>query len=233
MDICQNGWPVLTLSQTSTFLAPNGKLVYCNPLAVNLMAYATWHWHRRVEPLPRATYQTEPNARSGYVIVHAWRPGTKILGTQTFSNHGSGLAADINGHLHPYEFAVGTANYRDGFTYNGRLQLEAIQRELIAYGADMRLGKDFARPRRDAMHFEFWGSRDRMSNANRNVARNGWVFPRKLGDNARLQKVLGVTPDDIVGPRTFAAIAAVQKKFGLKADGWAGARTLSKLGFQY
>lgn len=228
-NYCQNGLPVLSLSQTRTFLAPNGKLVYTHPNAVDLMAYVTWHWHRRIEPLKPATYKEEPNARSGYVVIHAWRPGTKIMGTNVFSNHGSGTAMDVHGEKHPYEYAVGTANYHDGFTASGRNQLRAIKSELARYGANLKLGIDFASPRRDAMHVEFWNSPAELASANKRLRAAGWAFPKRRGDIAGYQRALGIYADDHHGTSTTEAVKAFQRRKGLFADGYVGNRTLAKL----
>lgn len=229
----QNGWAIIPLEDTASFLAPNGKLVYCHPYVVDLLAYVVWHWHFRIEPLPAATYKTEPHARSGFVVVHGWRPGTKILGTKTYSNHGSGTALDVNGHKHPYEYSLIQAGraYHDGFTYSGRLALRAIKRELAAFGArDFRLGIDFARPRRDAMHVELWGGGSELKEANERIRRAGWVLPKKLGQIAAYQRKLGLTGDDHHGPRTTAAVKSFQRRNGLYPDGYVGRRTLTALG---
>ena len=227
MATAQNGWPVIPLTATTTFLAPNGKLVYCHPLARDILGYLAWRWHFELTPLPAATYNEGDSAadyrkgvRDGLVVIHGWRPGTKIAGTNVYSNHGSGLAMDINGHLHPYEY-TSPKPYRDGFTSAQRTTLRSFRGAIRNLGGNdiLRIGLDFASPRRDAMHLELWGTRAQLDRCAAAIRSAGWIIPTRRGQIAEYQRIVGAKADDRHGPATTAAVRAYQGRLGVPATG--------------
>lgn len=97
---------------------------------------------RRVEPV---------------VKVNGWRSAAynREVGGDPGSNHISGTAVDINGHLHPYEILLPAsqrgAAYRSGWS---SAQVAEIRRILAESGGLFKWGLDFKSPWRDAMHFD-------------------------------------------------------------------------------
>lgn len=226
MATAQNGWPVIPLEDCATFLAPNGKLVYCAPAARDILGYLAWRWHFEVTPLPPATYNEgdgrdhRRGVRDGLVVIHGWRPGTKIKGTNVYSNHGSGLATDTNGHLHPYEY-TSPKPYRDGFTSAQRNALRSFRGAIRNLGgADLlRIGLDFSPPRRDAMHLELWGTRAQLDRCAAAIRASGWIIPTRRGQIADYQRIVGADADDRHGPATTAAVKAFQRRLGVPRTG--------------
>lgn len=226
MATAQNGWPVIPLDQCETFLAPNGKLVYVEPSARDILGYLAWRWHLEVTPLPPATYNEgdgrdhRGGVRDGLVVIHGWRPGTKIKGTNVYSNHGSGLATDTNGHLHPYEY-TSPKPYRDGFTSAQRTALRSFRGAIRSLGgADLlRIGLDFSPPRRDAMHLELWGTRAQLDRCAAAIRAAGWIIPTRRGQIADYQGIVGTVADDRHGPATTAAVKAFQRRLGVPRTG--------------
>jgi peptidoglycan hydrolase-like protein with peptidoglycan-binding domain len=156
-----NGWTTLSSCPPATFVAPNGKTVYVRDDDVAaVFAYVTQRWHREIEPLPKATHNTWPKERMGFVVIHGYRPSNTKVGTGSRSNHCSGTAIDINGHLHPYEATLPAAQrgggYRDGFTKSQRDTLRDIADSVVDKSGKsiIRLGIDFAVGKRDGMHVE-------------------------------------------------------------------------------
>lgn len=225
MSTAQNGWPVLPFANARTFLAPNGKLVYCAPNAATVLGYVAWNWHLRVERLGAATYnEGDPRVRQGHVVIHALRPAGYISGTKVLSIHGTGLAMDIYGDRHPYEYDIVRAGrrYYDGFTQAQRDELRAIKADLRNFngGADcLRLGIDFPSPRRDGMHVELWITATQLSRTAQAIRNAGWNIPTKRGQIAEYQKIVGVEADDFHGNGTIAAVKAYQKNRGLPQTG--------------
>ena len=143
-----NGWPVLLTRPSASFLAPTGKRVWvANDAVAVVFSHIARRWHAEVEPIA--------GLDSGRVGIHAWRRGTPIAGTTKWSNHTGGVAMDINGHLHPYEY-TSPAPYRDGFTAAQRATVRQIAADVnrLAGQRLLRLGLDFGAGRRDGMHVE-------------------------------------------------------------------------------
>jgi peptidoglycan hydrolase-like protein with peptidoglycan-binding domain len=156
-----NGWGVLKACPPGTFVAPNGKTVYVRDDHVaTVFAHVARRWHEEIEPLPKATHNAWPNERKGFVVIHGYRPSQTKVGTGGRSNHCSGTAVDINGHLHPYEATLPAAQrgegYRDGFTSGQRATLRDIASSVVDSSGRsiIRLGIDFDMGKRDGMHVE-------------------------------------------------------------------------------
>lgn len=162
-----NGLAVLGDYPGFSFTAPGWKVVYVRsrPAAVILEAWAR-RWHAEIEPIarshrdnwhrPRERHSRTKSGAFDLIGIHSYRPpGTKV-GTGNQSNHRSGSAIDINGHLHPYEATTPAGKYRDGFTQAQRDAVRAIAASARdADGKSIgRSGLDFARGKRDGMHLE-------------------------------------------------------------------------------
>lgn len=249
-----NGLAVLGDYPGFIFTAPGWKVVYVRsrPAAVILEAWAR-RWHAEIEPIARSHRDNwhrprERNSRTksgafDLIGIHSYRPpGTKV-GTGNKSNHRSGSAIDINGHLHPYEATTPAGKYRDGFTHAERDAVRAIAASARdADGKSIgRSGLDFARGKRDGMHLEIAPgvSEDRIAAAARRfeeeVGRSStsdvW-FRNAFGhDVARFQHFLadagfavGAVDGD-AGRRTHGAVEGFQDAHGLTVDGRVGPQT--------
>lgn len=157
-----NGWPVIRHPGRGTFKAPNGKTVYtANDDVATIFKYVAEQWHERIETLPKAQYNTYPNEREGYIVIHGSRPYGTLVGQGNNSNHVSGTAMDILGGRHPYELTNPPEKrfdgYDDGFSNRQRYQLIQIRNEIGKNDNGLwilRLGIHFAPGWRDGMHVE-------------------------------------------------------------------------------
>lgn len=157
-----NGWPVLVHPGSTTFVAANGKTVYCaNEDVATVFKYVADEWHKRIRPLEKATYNKYPNERKGHIVIHCSRPYGTSVGTGSRSNHVSRTGMDIQGDKHPYEATnpphLKGDNYRDGFTTAQRTELIKIRNEIGKNARGMwilRLGIHFPVGKRDGMHVE-------------------------------------------------------------------------------
>jgi len=136
-----NGWPVVGESSvTRVHLAddPDGALVRSGDVAAAL-SWLVEQIHARVERVTK---------------VNGWRSAAynRQVGGARGSNHISGTALDVNGHLHPYEAGRLNASYGTGGWGEGGVRtVRAILAEadgLFAWGLDFTPGW------RDAMHFD-------------------------------------------------------------------------------
>lgn len=231
--IAENGWRTIRFAQTYPFLAPNGKIVYCRDYNTSVvLGYIAWRWHMSVGPIAPAQIlegDSDTNWRGGVrdgtggkiIAIHAWRPAAHIAGTSIYSVHGTGMAMDVNGHLHPYEF--GNPNWRSGFTQAQVNQLRAIKQEVrgLAAGADiLRLGIDFSVGRRDGMHVELVPrTASQVATAARSINALGWIMPWRRGDIRAYQAFIGITADDFHGNGTTKALQDLQRSKRLGVTG--------------
>ena len=180
MSVSFNGWTVLMdyPPAAGEFVAPGGKTVYTRnaDTAVIFKHVAEW-WHKNLTPIAVSHVQNRkrPNERRTYyydsqgrkrpdlIGIHCYRqPGTKV-GTGDKSNHRSGTAIDINGHLHHYEPTCRAGDcgrpggtWHSGFTAAQVARLREFARSVTDNNGKtvLRLGVDFAPGLRDAMHVE-------------------------------------------------------------------------------
>lgn len=242
----KNGWPTLSRVPASTFTAPNGKTVYvANADVATVFKYIADQWHRRIEPIPKATHNVgDPAVRTGFIVIHAYRPPGAKVGIGDASNHRSATGMDINGHLHPYE-RTAPKPYRDGFTQAQRDTLRAIAREVADDNGRtiIRLGIDFQNGWRDGMHVELAPnvSTTRLRQAANRIRRLTGGTPNpapgntlRRGDRGSavkawqgdLRKVgYKLTADGVFGNDTDRDTKAFQRKHKLTVDGIVGANT--------
>lgn len=252
-----NGWTTLAECPPGTFKAPNGKTVYVRDDDVaTVFAYITRRWHEEIEPLPKATHNTWPNERKGMVVIHGYRPSDTKVGTGNRSNHCSGTAIDINGHLHPYEATLPAGQqgkgYRDGFTDAQRAKLRTIANSVVdsAGKSIIRLGIDFDVGKRDGMHVEIapgtsttrvrqaadaLRKRGDQEGKHRGKKPKGIRASRTTGKRAPLlttvvqHRVKTLVPqkvDGAFGSKTEAGVKALQAKLGVTVDGKVGPVTV-------
>jgi hypothetical protein len=254
-----NGMLVLGNYPAATFTAPGWKVVYARsrPVCVILEAWAR-RWHRDIEPIARSHRDNwfRPRERHGstkaggfdLIGIHCYRPPGTTVGTGDQSNHRSGTALDINGHLHPYEATTPAASYADGFTEAQRAAVHAIADSARdASGRSIgRCGLDFARGKRDGMHLEIApGVSERQiaeaalkfeEETGRSSTSSVW-FTRAFGhDVLRFQQFLADggfavgTLDGSAGEATDAAVKAFQRSSDLEDDGRVGRLTRQAAG---
>lgn len=136
MSTSQNGWTVLSASQTRKWIIPGtGRHLVLNPdhAGFVLAHTALWH-HERVERLDLGVWD-----EWGWAV----RP---VRGqTSGYSNHASGTAADLNATRHPQGVPADRT-----FT---PAQLRRIRRRL-RWLRVLRWGGDYRNARPDAMHWE-------------------------------------------------------------------------------
>lgn len=167
--------------------------------------------------------------REGQCWGFACRP---IRGSQVPSNHSWGLAVDLNSLANPMGPRLVTDMPR---------WLPALWKE---HG--FRWGGDYTR-RKDAMHFEFMGTRDEaLGPAPRRSGERMGVSFEDFDDRAKptsrtlqhgsagadvafLQRWLGLADDGYFGPVTEQAVKRYQTKHGLDDDGIVGPATWKEL----
>lgn len=256
-----NGMTVLGDYPTSTFTAPGWKVVYARsrPVCVILEAWAR-QWHRDLEPIARSHRDNwfRPRERHGstkaggfdLIGIHSYRPPGTTVGTGDQSNHRSGTALDINGHLHPYEATTPAGSYADGFSQAQRDTVRAIAdsaRDASGHSIG-RSGLDFARGKRDGMHLEIApGVSDRQiaeaalrfeEAVGRSSTSAVW-FTQAFGhDVLRFQQFLADAGfavgalDGSAGEATDAAVKAFQRRSNLEDDGRVGPLTRAAAGLE-
>lgn len=122
------------------------------------------------------------------------------VGGARLSDHQSGTAEDINGHLHPYEpklpKALQRANYSHGFTDK---QIATIREILARYSGTIYWGLDFTIGFRDGMHFGIKGSTSAIANvANRIRSAKATPPPASPATPASINTM----EDDMIDPIT-------------------------------
>jgi len=253
-----NGLTVLADYPEASFTAPGWKVVYGRDRAVCVILEA-WarRWHAQIEPIatshrdnwfrPRERRSSTKSGAFDLIGIHAYRPPGTTVGTGDQSNHRSGSAIDINGHLHPYEATVSGA-YSDGFTQAERDLVRAIADSARdAQGRSIgRSGLDFAHGKRDGMHLEI-----APGTGAEQIAEAAAAFEEEIGrsstaavwfrnafghDVARFQQFLKDggfavgTVDGKAGENTIGAVEAFQTAQGLEVDGRVGPLTRGAAG---
>lgn len=150
MPQSQNGFPVLSASQTKKWKIPGagGRHLILAPGAPGfvLAHFAAW-FDRRIEPLDQGQWDE-----------WGWAD-RDIRGSTTISNHASGTAIDLNAMKHPM-------GKRDTFTPR---QQRRIRRKLRrTYRGVIRWGGDYT-GRPDDMHFEINASYKRVRRIRRRL----------------------------------------------------------------
>lgn len=256
-----NGLTVLGDYPGATFTAPGWKVVYARsrPVCVVFEAWAR-QWHTEIEPIARSHRDNwfRPRERHGstkaggfdLIGIHSYRPPGTTVGTGDQSNHRSGTALDINGHLHPYEATTPAGQYADGFSPAQRDRVHAIAdsaRDASGHSIG-RSGLDFARGKRDGMHLEIApGVTDtQIAQAalgleevvGRSSTSAVW-FTNAFGhDVLRFQQFLADggfavgTLDGSAGEATDAAVKAFQRSAKLEDDGRVGPLTREAAGLE-
>ena len=252
-DYSVNGWIVLHdyPPPAGEFTAPGGKAVYCNSreVAVVFEWFARW-WHANITPIaashpanrsrPRERKGTTPDGKWDAVGIHSWRKGTKIAGTNLYSNHCSATGMDINGHLHPYEYTA-PKPFRDGLTSGQKAAIRAKCKEARV----LRHGIDFSPGRTDPMHVEIGPGVSRVSvqqaakrledEIGRSSTGPVWWKGAYGHDVAAVQGQLNRagfnagTEDGSAGAKTDTAVRALQKAAGITVDGRVGPGTREAL----
>lgn len=230
-----NGWLVRDYPGPGTFVAPNGKTVYlADDDVAEVFRYIVEQWHARIEPLPKATHNTYPNERKGYIVVHGHRP--KPVNGLANSNHLSGTAIDVLGDRHHYERSCTMANgnscwgdgkphaYISGFSSAQRAELRAIAAEVAQAAGKpiIRLGIDFDPGWRDAMHVELAPGTTNADVATAAAALRAARIVTDLTHIHTMLLALGYTADE-AGVRTY------QHDRGLVVDGIPGIVTQAAL----
>jgi hypothetical protein len=126
-----NGWRVLGRAECATITVPGGAL-QVHPKTAAIFADLAARFHAEVEPL------VWPGCW-GYAL----RP---IKGTDTYSNHSSGTAIDLNAPAHPQGVAA-TKTF-------SRAQITAIRALVDRYHGVITWGGEWKAPSVDGMHFE-------------------------------------------------------------------------------
>lgn len=201
-NVTSNGWPWKDTG-LSAFTAPNGHVTsVANRSLAIVFAYLAYRWDTEIEPVT-ACYGNR-------TVAEQKRTNPNVMD----SNHISATAIDVNGGKHPYELT--TRSWSTGFT----TAQEKTLRGIIADTGILQTGLDFASPYRDGMHVQVRQNvRGRqgvrlVSQADTDAAANrigAWV--------ARVQKTVGVTADQLMGPGTKRAILAWQRSKKLTPDG--------------
>lgn len=234
----KNGWKVREHPGIGTFVAPNGKTVYCaDDDVATIFRYVAEQWDKRIEPLPKADYNKYPNERKGYIVIHCSRPYNSGVGIGSLSNHVSHTAMDVLGDRHHYERSCSMANgkscwgdgkphaYISGFSAAQRNTLREIQREIGKNSKGvyvLRLGIDFASGWRDAMHVEIAPG---MTNADVRAAAQAIRAAESVGDVVEIAEYLL----ELEFPATLEGLIEYQKVRGLVPDGKVGPKTRSAL----
>jgi|GEM_PF-5807990 len=139
-----NGWPVVgSTAVTRAYYAGDrdGALVLKGDVQT-AFGWLVQQIHTRVEPV---------------TVVNGWRSAADNVaaGGAAGSNHQSGTALDINGHLHPYEAKLPASqrgtHYRSGWNSS---QIAAIHQILSESGGLFSWGLSYGSGFRDAMHFD-------------------------------------------------------------------------------
>lgn len=242
-----NGWTKITKPGAS-FKAPNGKWVYVrNEDVATVFRYIAERWHKELEALPPATHNEWPKERSGYIVIHGYRPLTAAVGVGDTSNHHSGTAMDILGDRHHYERSCSLANGSNGCWNNGKrhayvsgfsaaqhTKLRQIAAAVVANDGRsiIRLGVDFAPGWRDAMHVEIAPgvSAARLKQAADRIRKAGLVGAvDRIGDTITAAALPGMLLDRLGLPLTIAGLKEYQASAGLEADGKFGPKTKASM----
>jgi hypothetical protein len=212
-----NGWRVLGRAECATITVPGGTL-QVHPKTAPIFADLAARFHAEVEPL------VWPGCW-GYAL----RP---IKGTDTYSNHSSGTAVDLNAPAHPQ--GVPAAR-----TFS-RAQLAAVRALVARYHGVITWGGEWKAPTVDGMHFEITegasvaevdalaaslGGAPPPAPAPAPAAPAGFTGPDLTGRGTGLRGDVGNN-----GPRVAALQAFLRDRYplyakGLASDGWWGPAT--------
>lgn len=221
MTTSQNGWPVVSHAACDQrpFLGvhfPNGILH--GPVA----AIALWQMRRyaaTVEPIKAGDCW-------GYDVK-------KIEGGESYSNHASGTAWDINAPQHP----MGTSPAHS-FT---PAELKACRAIESASAGVVRWGGSYI-DRKDSMHWEINRARGitaafaaKLAGPHANLALGdvgGNVTTMQRACNAVPNTGPAIADDGVFGHVTDAKLLHVQSHFGINADGVCGPTTRAHLGIK-
>jgi len=135
-----NGYPVLTSTRTGShprlrdFAIPSfsRKLPARDGSCGFLLVHIAYWFHREIESLAVGVDDW------GYAV-------RKISGSQSYSNHSSGTALDLNATQHPMGVATSA-------TFS-KAEIDKIHKRLKMYDGCLKWGGDYT-GRPDAMHFE-------------------------------------------------------------------------------
>ncbi|MGL5851530.1 MAG: peptidoglycan-binding protein [Phycicoccus sp.] len=220
----QNGWPAGTGSQIPLVGLTVDGVTFPAGVRSGDVAAVLGYVARRVDAEVESLV-------SGWCWGHAYRA---ISGSNTYSNHASGTAIDVNAPRHP----LGSSNT---FTSAQQARIRAILAECDGV---IRWGGDYTR-RKDDMHFEInvRPGDARLPALARRVGGSGgggtptppsgWSTVRRGDSGFRVVAVQhllrhrgqSVAADGVFGAATADRVSAFQRSTGLAADGIVGERT--------
>lgn len=229
-----------------------------------VLEYMARRYHEEVEKIVPSHRDNwfKPRERNSLTLagnwtpigVHCYRPPNSQVGTGNQSNHRSGSAIDINGHLHPYEASVLAAGrvYNDGYTQSQRDKIREITNSVRDSNGRIigRTGLDFAKGKRDGMHLEIGvdygktlptqmqvnqAAKKLEAFVGRSSTAHTWFKNAKGLDvqdfqkQAKLKGFKITYVDGKAGDETDAAIRALQRAMGIAVDGKVGTATRTAL----
>lgn len=218
--ISQNGWPIDPPRSKRKVPGTDVSLVVVDGPGGDVLMYVAAQFHARVEKL-------DGNDNGGYNR----RP---IANTNTWSNHASATAIDLEWNDHPYL-------RRNTFT---KSQIRTIREILDEVDNVVGWGGDWGTGSVDEMHFELRRSPDVVAKVAARLKGMGPVKGQlKIGDEGgdvlNLQRKLNkmfpayskLVEDGKYGPATAAVVREFQKRTpGLTVDGVVGPATWAALG---
>lgn len=232
----QNGYAIDPPRTLRTVPGTNVKLVLADgPVGIVLLYIAT-AFDREVESIDTAAGGTPDDWGFAHRV---------IAGTQTYSNHASGTAIDLNALRHP--------RGRRGTFSTG--QLHAIRNILVAAEGVIRWGGDYSGSSVDEMHWEVIRPLSDVARVAAKVGpwtdnttvvinppkttpptlRNGstgdWVSKLQDHMNRVYPAYAKLQVDGVFGARTHAVMCEFQRRAKLTPDGIVGPATWHALGF--
>jgi peptidoglycan hydrolase-like protein with peptidoglycan-binding domain len=217
--VTDNGWPVLTQFTGIQFVAAGEEGAH-DVVSLDLAVLAAWQVYRHHTEIEPVTAVFGGRTIAQQAITNA---------VAASSNHLSSTAWDVNGGLHPYEWAEQQAGRRWRSGFNGR-QLRVL-RDICDECEVLQNGIDFNSPWRDPMHWQIRqanpGGRGPRVVSAADVARAARKIRAKV---ERIQRAVGATVDGYAGPGMLAAVEKFQKEHGLVVDGIVGPATEAAFG---